>query len=77
MTSCLGDGDPVQAGHLQVQHGDVRAVPAGHREGLVAGGGLGHDLQVVLDASREASAVRMRFSSSASSTRITAPAFRW
>ena len=45
----LGDSDPVQAGHLQIRHGHVRAVPAGHREGLVAGGGLGHDLQVFLD----------------------------
>jgi hypothetical protein len=45
----LGDGDPVQAGHLQIQHCHVRPVPAGHREGLVPGGGLGHDLDVVLD----------------------------
>src|SRR5271166_205594 len=45
----LGDSDPVQAGHLQIQHGHVRAVPAGHREGLVARGGLSYHLQDVLD----------------------------
>ena len=46
----FGDGDAVQARHLEVQDGDVGVVPAGHRDGLGAGRGLRDHVQVVLQA---------------------------
>ena len=43
------DGDAVETGHLEVEHGDVGAQGVSLGDGLRAGGGLADDLDVVLE----------------------------
>ena len=48
-----GSSDAVEAGHLQVEHGDVGAQSASLGDGLRAGRGLADDLDVVLEVEHQ------------------------